>query len=116
MLRNQYCSTSNRRFRRHGTAQGLANRVLRQLEDVGSLAQLLVATVARRHADPTDRRRVLVDLTPTAQAAMDRLLPEVQQAVTAVMGALDDWASTPPRLATRGWWSRKSSQAPSRPP
>ena len=74
---------------------GLANRALRELEDVGSLAQLLVATVARRHADPTDRRRVLVDLTPTAQAALDRLLSEVQQAVTAVMGALDDWASTP---------------------
>jgi DNA-binding MarR family transcriptional regulator len=30
----------------------------------------------RRHADPTDRRRVLVDLTPTAQAVLDRLLPE----------------------------------------
>ena len=29
----------------------------------------------RRHADPTDRRRVLVDLTPTAQAVLDRLLP-----------------------------------------
>ena len=35
-------------------------------------------------------RRVLVDLTPTAQAVLDRLLPEVQQAVTAVMGTLDD--------------------------
>ena len=46
----------------------------------------------RRHADPTDRRRVLVDLTPTAQAVLDRLLPEDQQAVTAVMGTLDDQA------------------------
>jgi DNA-binding MarR family transcriptional regulator len=46
----------------------------------------------RRHPDPADRRRVLVDLTPTAQAVLDRLLPEVQQAVTAVMGALDDQA------------------------
>ena len=46
----------------------------------------------RRHADPTDHRRVLVDLTPTAQAVLDRLLPEVQQAVTAVMGTLDDQA------------------------
>jgi DNA-binding MarR family transcriptional regulator len=46
----------------------------------------------RRHADPTDRRRVLVDLTPAAQAVLDRLLPEVQQAVTAVMGTLDDQA------------------------
>ena len=43
-------SYSNRRFRRHGTARwGLANRVLPELEDVGSLAQALVATVARRH-------------------------------------------------------------------
>jgi DNA-binding MarR family transcriptional regulator len=46
----------------------------------------------RRHAHPTDRRRVLVDLTPAAQAVLDRLLPEVQQAVTAVMGPLDDQA------------------------
>jgi DNA-binding MarR family transcriptional regulator len=118
--------------------------VLRELEDVGSLAQALVATVARRHrlshaalnalavvegnggplpagqlsarmhitsgtmtsvldtlegngyirrhADPTDRRRVLVDLTPAAQAVLDRVLPEVQQAVTAVIGTLDDQA------------------------
>jgi DNA-binding MarR family transcriptional regulator len=118
--------------------------VLRELEDVGSLAQGLVATVARRHGlshaalnalavlegnggplaagelsarmhitsgtmtgvldtlegngylrrhpDPADRRRVLVDLTPAGQAALDLVLPEVQQAVTAVMGALDDQA------------------------
>jgi DNA-binding MarR family transcriptional regulator len=46
----------------------------------------------RRQADPTDRRRVLVDLTPAAQAVLDRVLPEVQQAVTAVMGTLDDQA------------------------
>ena len=46
----------------------------------------------RRQADPTDRRRVLVDLTPAAQAVLDRALPEVQQAVTAVMSALDDQA------------------------
>jgi DNA-binding MarR family transcriptional regulator len=118
--------------------------VLRELEDVGSITQALVATVARRHrlshaalnalaviegnggplpageisarmhitsgtmtsvldtlernghirryADPADRRRVLVDLTPAAQAVLDRVLPEVQQAVTAVMGTLDDQA------------------------
>ena len=118
--------------------------MLRELEDVGSLAQALVATVARRHrlshaalnalavlegnggplpagelsarmhitsgtmtsvldtlegngyvrrhADPTDRRRVLVDLTPAAQAVLDRVLPEVQQLVTAVMGTLDEEA------------------------
>jgi DNA-binding MarR family transcriptional regulator len=118
--------------------------VLRELEDVGSLAQALVATVARRHglshaalnalavlegnggplpagelsarmhitsgtmtgvldtlesngylrrqADPADRRRVLVDLTPAGQTVLDRVLPEVQQLVTAVMGALDDQA------------------------
>jgi DNA-binding MarR family transcriptional regulator len=118
--------------------------VLRELEDVGSLAQALVAAVARRHrlshaalnalavvegnggplpagelsarmhitsgtmtgvldtlegngyvrrqADPTDRRRVLVDFTPAGQAVLDRVLPEVQQFVTAVMGTLDDQA------------------------
>jgi DNA-binding MarR family transcriptional regulator len=130
--------------REYPGASWLANRVLRELEDVGSLAQGLVATVARRHrlshaalnalaviegtggslpagqlsarmhitsgtmtsvldtlegkgylrrqADPTDRRRVLVDLTPAGQVVLDRLLPEVQQTVTAVMGTLDDQA------------------------
>jgi len=130
--------------REYPGASWLANRVLRELEDVGSLAQALVAGVARRHglshaalnalsviegnggpmaagelgarmhitsgtmtgvldtlegngylrrqADPADRRRVLVDLTPAAQTVLDRLLPEVQQVVTAVMGALDDQA------------------------
>lgn len=125
-------------------ASWLANRVLRELEDVGSLAQALVATVARRHrlshaalnalaviegnagslaagelgarmhitsgtmtgvldtlegkgyirrhADPADRRRVLIDLTQAGQAVLDRVLPEVQQVVTAVMGTLDDQA------------------------
>jgi DNA-binding MarR family transcriptional regulator len=125
-------------------ASWLANRVLRELEDVGGMAQALVATVARRRglshaalnalavlegnggplaagelgarmhitsgtmtsvldtlegkgyvrrqADPADRRRVLVDLTPAGQAVLDRVLPEVQQVVTAAMGTLDDEA------------------------
>ena len=50
----------------------------------------------RRHADPTDHRRVLVDLTPTAQAVLDRLLPEVQQAVTAFRALWTTRPSTPP--------------------
>lgn len=130
--------------REYPGASWLANRVLRELEDVGSMAQALVATVARRHrlshaalnalavlegnggplaagqlsarmhitsgtmtsvldtlegngyvrrhADPSDRRRVLVDLNPAGQAVLDRVLPEVQQAVTAVMGTLDEEA------------------------
>jgi DNA-binding MarR family transcriptional regulator len=41
---------------------------------------------------PADRRHVLVDLTPAGQAVLDRVLPEVQQLVTAVMGTLDDQA------------------------
>ena len=32
-----------------------------------------------RSSDRDDRRRVLVDLTPTAQAALDEVLPAVQQ-------------------------------------
>lgn len=43
----------------------------------------------RRLADPDDRRRVLVDITPTAQAVLDQMLPEVQQRAKAVMGVLD---------------------------
>jgi DNA-binding MarR family transcriptional regulator len=46
----------------------------------------------RRLADPDDRRRVLVDITPAAQTLLDQMLPEVQQLAKAVMGALDDEA------------------------
>jgi len=45
-----------------------------------------------RLADPSDRRRVLIDITPAAGAVLDGVLPEVQQASAAVMGALDDEA------------------------
>jgi DNA-binding MarR family transcriptional regulator len=44
----------------------------------------------RRLADPDDRRRVLVDITPAAQAVLDQTLPEVQQLAKAIMGVLDD--------------------------
>jgi DNA-binding MarR family transcriptional regulator len=44
----------------------------------------------QRLADPDDRRRVLVDITPAARAVLDDLLPQVQQLAGAVMGALDD--------------------------
>ncbi len=46
----------------------------------------------RRLVDPGDRRRVLVDVTPAAQAVLDRMLPEVQQVCAVVMGALDEKA------------------------
>lgn len=44
----------------------------------------------RRLADPDDRRRVLVDITPSAQPVLDKMLPEVQQVAKIVMGILDD--------------------------
>ena len=44
----------------------------------------------RRLADPDDRRRVLVDITPAAQTVLDQMLPEVQHLAKAVMGALDE--------------------------
>jgi len=43
-----------------------------------------------RQPNPKDRRSVLVDITPSAQAVLDRLLPEVQLAARSVFGALDD--------------------------
>lgn len=46
----------------------------------------------RRLADPDDRRRVLVDITPAAQSVLDRMLAEVQQMAMAIMGVLDDKA------------------------
>lgn len=44
----------------------------------------------RRVADPGDRRRVLVEITPEAQAVLNAVLPEVQQLAFEVMGALDE--------------------------
>jgi DNA-binding MarR family transcriptional regulator len=44
----------------------------------------------RRQPDPADRRRVLVDITPDAQALLDQLLPEIQQLVTATLSPLGD--------------------------
>jgi DNA-binding MarR family transcriptional regulator len=44
----------------------------------------------KRMADPNDRRRVLVDITPDAQAVLDEMLPEVQHVITAAMAGIDD--------------------------
>jgi DNA-binding MarR family transcriptional regulator len=44
----------------------------------------------RRQPDPADRRRVLVDITPAAQALLDQVLPAVQQVVTATLSPLGD--------------------------
>jgi DNA-binding MarR family transcriptional regulator len=46
----------------------------------------------KRTADPTDRRRVLVDITPDAQAVLDKMLPEVQHVIAAAMASIDDAA------------------------
>jgi len=43
-----------------------------------------------RLADPEDRRRVLVEVTPKAQAVLDQLLPEVVQTTTVVMAEIGD--------------------------
>ena len=45
-----------------------------------------------RQPDPGDRRRVLVDVTPSAQALLDQVLPAVQQVVTATLSPLGDQA------------------------
>ena len=44
----------------------------------------------KRIADPNDRRRVLVDITPDAQAVLDKMLPEVQHVVAAALANIDD--------------------------
>ena len=43
-----------------------------------------------RLTDPSDRRRVLVDVTPAAQAVLDQLLPQVVQTATAAFGGFSD--------------------------
>jgi len=43
-----------------------------------------------RLADPDDRRRVLVDITPDAQSVLDHMLPAVQQLANTVMAVFDE--------------------------
>ena len=43
-----------------------------------------------RSSDPHDRRRVLVDITPEAQALLDDALPAVQQVARAVLERVGD--------------------------
>jgi DNA-binding MarR family transcriptional regulator len=43
-----------------------------------------------RSADPDDRRRVMVDITPAAQVLLDQVLPEVVQTTTAVLAGFAD--------------------------
>jgi DNA-binding MarR family transcriptional regulator len=44
----------------------------------------------QRLTDPEDRRRVLVDITPDAQALLNRLLPEVAQTTTSTLAGFGD--------------------------
>jgi len=41
-----------------------------------------------RLTDPEDRRRVLVDVTPAAQAVLDLLLPEIVQSTTEALARI----------------------------
>jgi len=43
-----------------------------------------------RSNDPTDRRRVLVDITPAAQAVLDELLPRIARNNDVLTAGLDD--------------------------
>ena len=45
---------------------------------------------ARRMPDATDRRKVLVEITPEGQAALDEVLPLVQQVGSAALTSFDD--------------------------
>ena len=82
----------------------------------------------KRIADPNDRRRVLVDITPDAQAVLDKMLPEVQHVIAAAMANIDDdalqalldalaavsaaIAAIPDTLPTRRSQTNTSSPAP----
>jgi DNA-binding MarR family transcriptional regulator len=60
---------------------GTTTSVLDTLERNGYIERL---------TDPGDRRRVLVDVTPGAQAVLNRLLPQVVQTTTAVVAGFGD--------------------------
>jgi MarR family transcriptional regulator, organic hydroperoxide resistance regulator len=60
---------------------GTTTSVLDTLERNGYVTRL---------ADSNDRRRVLVDVTPEAQAVLNRLLPEVVQTTTLVLAGIPD--------------------------
>ncbi len=47
------------------------------------------ALVTRR-PDPTDRRRLLIDVTPKAQDLLDVVLPAIQQLAKAIFGTMSD--------------------------
>lgn len=55
---------------------GTMSSVLNTLERQGHI---------ERHIDTRDRRRIMVDITPSAQDLLDRLLPEVVQVISVVM-------------------------------
>jgi DNA-binding MarR family transcriptional regulator len=42
-----------------------------------------------RSSDPDDRRRVLVDITPSAQAVLDEALPAIQQVARVLIDRID---------------------------
>ena len=46
--------------------------------------------LVQRSADTTDRRRVLIEITASAQDLLDRMLPEVQQVSALLMSNLSD--------------------------
>ena len=62
---------------------GTATTVLDTLERNGYVTPL---------ADPTDRGRVLVEVTRAAGPVLDAVLPEIQHAASAVMGGFGDEA------------------------
>lgn len=43
-----------------------------------------------RRADPDDRRRLLIDVTPQAQDLLDVVLPAIQQLAKAIFGSVPD--------------------------
>ncbi len=43
-----------------------------------------------RQADPGDRRRLLIDITPQANAVLDEVLPAIQQIAKALLGAFPE--------------------------
>jgi DNA-binding MarR family transcriptional regulator len=69
----------------------IAERLIVTTASVTSLLDTLERRgLVERHPDPTDRRRLLIEITPDGKAIVDQFLPEVVALQTAALATLTE--------------------------